>query len=252
MSNECDIVYGRQPLCELLKAGRREVQALYMATNVRRTSAAIIQFMKLAEKRSLEIRPVALSELDRLCRSGNHQGVAAQVEPFRYVALPDLVGEARARKQPPLLLLVDHVQDPQNLGSMLRSADAAGVSGVVIPAHRAVAVTSTVVRASAGASEHVKVAQVTNLHQAMLTLREEGFRLVGLEGSAAAVPYGQADLSGPLGLVVGSEEEGLGRLVKDTCDVVMSLPMRGHVGSLNAAVAAAIALFEVRRRQLEG
>ncbi|MEI6166164.1 MAG: 23S rRNA (guanosine(2251)-2'-O)-methyltransferase RlmB [bacterium] len=249
MSNEPDIVYGRQPVCELLRAGRREVKRLLMANNVRRSSAAILQFLKLAEKRSLEIQSVALFELDRFCRGGNHQGVAAVVAEYPYVELSDVLEGAQVRKSPLLVLLVDHVQDPQNLGSMIRSADAAGVNGVIIPRHRAVMVTPAVVRASAGATEHVPVAQVVNLHQAMLTLKEEGVRLVGLEGSSDAVPYEEADLTGPIGIVVGSEEEGLGKLIRETCDVVVRLPMRGHVGSLNAAVAAAIALFEVRRQQ---
>ncbi|MEI6564508.1 MAG: 23S rRNA (guanosine(2251)-2'-O)-methyltransferase RlmB [bacterium] len=250
MSNEPEIVYGRQPVCELLRAGRRDVKRLLMANNVRRSSAAIVQFLKLAEKRSLDIQPVALFELDRFCRSGNHQGVAAVVADYPYVDLPALLEGAGARKLPVLLLLVDHVQDPQNLGSMIRSADAAGVNGVIIPKHRAASVTPAVVRASAGATEHVAVAQVVNLHQAMLSLKEEGIRLVGLEGSNTAIPYEEADLTGPVGVVVGSEEEGLGKLIRETCDVVIRLPMRGHVGSLNAAVAAAIAMFEVRRRQV--
>jgi 23S rRNA (guanosine2251-2'-O)-methyltransferase len=220
-----------------------------MANNVRRSAAAIIQFLKWAEKRGLEIQPVAVFELDRLCRSGNHQGVAAVVADYAYVELADILEGGGDRKLPPLLLLVDHVQDPQNLGSMLRSADAAGVNGVVIPRHRAASVTPAVVRASAGAAEHVKVAQVVNLHQAMLILREQGIRLIGLEGSSSSTPYEEADLTGPVGLVIGSEEEGLGKLVHNTCDLVVRLPMRGRVGSLNAAVAAAIALFEVRRRQ---
>ena len=249
MTNEPDIVYGRQPVCELLKAGRREVKRLLMANNVRRSAAAIVQFLKLAEKRSLEVQTVALFELDRLCRSGNHQGVAAVVSDYAYAELSDVMDGASGRKLPVLLLLVDHVQDPQNLGSMIRSADAAGVNGVVIPRHRAASVTPAVVRASAGAAEHVKVAQVGNLHQAMLALKEQGVRLVGLEGSRTATPYEEADLTGPIGVVVGSEEEGLGKLIRETCDEVIRLPMRGRVGSLNAAVAAAIALFEVRRRQ---
>jgi len=252
MMNEPEIVYGRQPVCELLKAGRREVKRLLMANNVRRSAAAIVQFLKWAEKRGLEVQPVAVFELDRLCRSGNHQGVAAVVADYAYVELADLLEGGGDRKLPPLLLLVDHVQDPQNLGSMLRSADAAGVNGVVIPRHRAASVTPAVVRASAGAAEHVKVAQVGNLHQAMLTLKEQGIRLIGLEGSSASTPYEEADLTGPVGLVIGSEEEGLGKLVHNTCDLVVRLPMRGRVGSLNAAVAAAIALFEVRRRQSAG
>lgn len=252
MSNESEIVYGRQPVCEVLRAGHREVKRLLMANNVRRSSAAIVQLLKLAEKRALEIQSVALFELDRFCRGGNHQGVAAVVAEYPYADVSEILEAARLRKLPLLVLLVDHVQDPQNLGSMIRSADAAGVNGVIIPRHRAVSVTPTVVRASAGATEHVPVAQVVNLHQAMLTLKEDGVRLVGLEGSNAAVPYEAADLTGPVGIVVGSEEEGLGKLVRETCDIVMCLPMRGHVGSLNAAVAAAIAMYEVRRRQGAG
>lgn len=252
MTNEPDIVFGRQPVCELLKAGRREVKRLLMANNVRRSAAAIVQFLKLAEKRTLEVQTVPLFELDRLCRSGNHQGVAAVVSGYAYAELADVMDGASERKLPPLLLLVDHVQDPQNLGSMIRSADAAGVNGVIIPRHRAASVTPAVVRASAGAAEHVKVAQVSNLHQAMLALKEQGVRLVGLEGSSQATAYEEADLTGPIGVVVGSEEEGLGKLIRETCDAVIRLPMRGRVGSLNAAVAAAIALFEVRRRQTSG
>lgn len=252
MTNEPEIVYGRQPVCELLKAGRREVKRLLMANNVRQSAAAIVQFLKLAEKRGLAVQPVALFELDRMCRSGNHQGIAAVVADYTYVELSDILEGAFERKLPPLLLLVDHVQDPQNLGSMLRSADAAGVNGVVIPRHRAASVTPAVVRASAGAAEHVQVAQVVNLHQAMLALKEQGIRLVGLEGSSTATPYEEAELTGPIGVVVGSEEEGLGKLIRETCDAVIRLPMRGRVGSLNAAVAAAIALFEVRRCQVAG
>jgi 23S rRNA (guanosine2251-2'-O)-methyltransferase len=150
-----------------------------------------------------------------------------------------------------LLLLVDHVQDPQNLGSMLRSADAAGVDGVVIPQHRAASVTAAVVRASAGAAEHVKVACVTSLHQVMLRLKQAGIWVVGLEGDPGAKPYHEAHLTGPVAIVVGGEDEGLSKLVHDTCDEIIRLPMRGRVGSLNAAVSAAIALYEVRRRQDE-
>ena len=249
MTKEPDIVYGRQPVCELLKAGRREVKRLIMANNVRQSAAAIVQLLKLAEKRGIAIQPAAVFELDRMCRSGNHQGVAVVVSDYAYAELDDVLSGAAVRQSPPLLLLVDHVQDPQNLGSMLRSADAAGVNGVLIPRHRAASVTPAVVRASAGAAEHVNVVQVSNLHQAMLALKEQGIRLAGLEGSSTAVPYNEADLAGPIGIVVGSEEEGLGKLIRETCDVIIRLPMRGRVGSLNAAVAAAIALFEVRRQQ---
>ena len=171
MSDEPEIVYGRQPVCELLKAGRRDVKRLYMANNVRRSAAAIVQFLKLAEKRSLEVHPVPLSELDRLCRSGNHQGVAAIVSDYAYAELSDVLEGAADRKLPLLLLLVDHVQDPQNLGSMIRSADAAGVNGVVIPKHRAASVTPAVVRASPPPPAQVKVGRVEQKKKTQQTMK---------------------------------------------------------------------------------
>lgn len=244
-----EIVFGRQPVSEMLRAGRREVRAILMANNVRQTAASVVQLVKLAERKELPIRPVSGFDLDRLCHSGHHQGVAAEVSEYPYVETDDLLVMPEGRRMPPLLLLVDHVQDPQNLGSILRSSDAAGVDGVVIPVHRAVDVTAAVVRASAGAAEHVRVARVTSLHQAMLRMKESGIWMVGLEGTAEAVPYTAANLEGPLALVVGGEDEGLSKLVRETCDEIIRLPMRGRVGSLNAAVAAAIALYEVRRRQ---
>jgi 23S rRNA (guanosine2251-2'-O)-methyltransferase len=248
MTNQ-EIVFGRQPVSEMLRAGRREVRSLLMANNIRDSAASVVQLLKLAEKKGVTVRRVLGFELDRLCHSGHHQGVAAEVSEYPYMEIADLLVVPEGRRMPPLLLLVDHVQDPQNLGSILRSSDAAGVDGVVIPVHRAAEVTSAVVRASAGAAEHVRVAQVTSLHQAMLRMKEEGIWMVGLEGTSDAVPYTAAKLDGPVALVVGGEDEGLSKLVRETCDEIIRLPMRGRVGSLNAAVAAAIAMYEVRRRQ---
>jgi len=222
-----------------------------MADNVRSAAAMIVQITKLAEKRNVPIRAVLPQELDRLCRSGHHQGVAIEVSGYPYADLDELlaVGAPGQSKEPPLLLLLDHIQDPQNLGSMLRTADAVGVTGVIIPKDRAVDVTAAVVRASAGAAEHVRIAIVTNLHQTMLRLKEEGVRLAGLETDSSSTLYAGADLIGPLGLVIGGEGEGLGKLVRETCDLLIRLPMRGRVASLNAAVAAAVALYEVRRQR---
>jgi len=244
-----EILYGRQPVCEMLLAGRRTVTRLMMADNVRRSAAMIVRLEKLAAKRSLDMETVRVQELDRFCRSGNHQGVAAEVSEYTYAEWHDLRETGATAKRPALYLLVDHVQDPQNLGSMLRSADAAGVTGVIIPGSRAAAVTPAVVRASAGAAEHVAVAKVGNLTNVMRDLREDGVRLAGLDTDAEAVLYTAAELTGPAALVVGGEDEGLGRLVRDLCDVRIRIPMAGRVGSLNAAVSAAIALFEVRRQQ---
>lgn len=248
MSNQ-EIIFGRQPVCEVLRAGRRTVKSMLMANNIRKASAAVVQIVKLAEKKGVSIREVYKFELDRLCHSGHHQGVALEASEYPYVGVDDLMTVPEGRRMPALILLVDHVQDPQNLGSMLRTADAAGVDGVIIPQHRATAITESVVRTSAGAAEHVRVACVSSLHQAMLKLKERGFWLAGLEGVPEAKPYTDANLAGPVALVVGGEDEGLSNLVRETCDEIVRLPMRGRVGSLNAAVAAAIALYEVRRRQ---
>ena len=243
------IVYGRQPVLEALRAGRRTIRRLAMARNVRTAAASVTQILKLVERKGLALESLPIPELDRICRGGNHQGVVAEVSPYPYVAFDDLLTDCGATREAPFLLLVDHVQDPQNLGSMLRTADAAGVSGVVIPRERAAEVTAAVVRASSGAAEHVRVAQVANLHQAMLRLREAGVRMAGLEGAAGSLPYTTADLGGPLAVVVGSEGLGLSKLIADTCDVLIGIPMQGRVDSLNAAVAAALALYEVRRQR---
>jgi 23S rRNA (guanosine2251-2'-O)-methyltransferase len=156
---------------------------------------------------------------------------------------------ARESQASPFLLLLDHVQDPQNLGSLLRTAEAAGVHGVIIPGRRAAGVTPAAVRASAGAAEHVRVALVANLVQAMRQLKAEGVWIAGLEAAPDAQLYTKAALSGPLGLVIGSEGQGLARLVRETCDFLIRLPMLGRVESLNAGVAGAIALYEARRQR---
>ncbi len=244
-----EILYGRQPVCEMLIAGRRAVRRLIMADNVRRSAAMIVQFEKLAARRELAIETVHPRELDRICRSGNHQGVAAEASEYVYAEWHDLREPSASGRRPALYLLVDHVQDPQNLGSMLRSADAAGVTGVIIPRSKAASVTPAVTRASAGAAEHVSVAMVGNLTNVMRDLKEDGVCLAGLEAGSESTLYTVAALTGPVALVVGGEDEGLGRLVRDLCDVRIRIPMLGRVGSLNAAVSAAIALFEVRRQQ---
>lgn len=243
-----EIIFGRQPVHEMLIAGRRTVKRLLMADNVRRAAAMIARVEKAAAKRSVGIVPVSVRDLDRVCRSGNHQGVAAEVSCYPYADWPGLRNAGGGSRRSPLFLLVDHVQDPQNLGSLLRSADAAGVDAVIIPQHRAAAVTPAVVRASAGAAEHVQVARVSNLTNVIRDLRADGVRVAGLDVSGESTLYTAADLTGPLALVVGGEDEGLSRLVHGLCDILIRIPMRGRVGSLNAAVSAAVALFEVGRQ----
>ena len=243
-----EILYGRQPVRETLRAGRRQVFKLLQAQGVKPTGV-VRQILTLAEQAHVPIQAVDRRELDKLGGEVNHQGLAAKVSGYPYMDLAALLDLSQQAGEPPFLLLLDHIQDPQNLGSLLRSADAAGAHGVVLPGRRAAGVTPAAVRASAGAAEHVPVALVANLVQAMERLKTEGIWLAGLEALPDAQLYTQIDLSGPLGLVVGSEGQGLARLVRERCDYLVRLPMRGQVESLNAAVAGGIALYEVRRQR---
>lgn len=243
-----EILYGRQPVRETLRARRRQVFRLLLAEGVR-PAGVVGQILSLAEAASIPVQTMNRRELDKLGGEVNHQGLAAEVSGYPYVELAEPMRLARESQASPFLLLLDHVQDPQNLGSLLRTAEAAGVHGVIIPGRRAAGVTPAAVRASAGAAEHVRVALVANLVQAMRQLKAEGVWIAGLEAAPDAQLYTKAALSGPLGLVIGSEGQGLARLVRETCDFLIRLPMLGRVESLNAGVAGAIALYEARRQR---
>jgi 23S rRNA (guanosine2251-2'-O)-methyltransferase len=171
------------------------------------------------------------------------------VSAYPYTDLGEILTQAEGRNEPPLLLLLDCLEDPQNLGTLLRTAEVVGVHGVVIPKRGAVGVTPAVANVSAGATEHIQVMRVTNLVRAIGELKKRGVWVVGLEDLPQARLYSQFDLSGPLALVVGSEGRGMRRLVLESCDVMLRLPMRGHIGSLNAAVAGSIALYEAWRQR---
>jgi 23S rRNA (guanosine2251-2'-O)-methyltransferase len=247
-----EILYGRQPVRETLRARRRQAFKLMLAKGLK-TTGPVGKILHLAKQASIPVQWVDRHDLDRLGGEVNHQGLAAEVSGYPYVNLESVLETAQANEELPLLLLLDHLQDPQNLGSLLRSAEAAGLHGVVIPKRRAAGVTPATVRASAGAAEHVQVAQVTNLVRTMEWLKTKDVWLVGLEAAPGAQLHTQADLRGSLGLVVGSEGKGLARLVGETCDYLIRLPMYGQVESLNAGVAGAIALYEaVRQRTGQG
>ena len=243
-----EILVGRQPVRETLRARRRQVFKLLMATGTQPVGI-VGEILSLARQARLPVQEVDRRELDKLGGEANHQGLAAEVSGYPYVDLETLLRAARQADEPPFLLLLDHVQDPQNLGSLLRSAEAAGVHGVVLPGRRAAGVTPAAVRASAGAAEHVLLAEVANLVQAMQALKAQNVWLAGLEARPEAQLYTAANLSGPLGIVVGSEGQGLARLVRETCDFLLRLPMHGQVSSLNAGVAGAVALYEARRQR---
>lgn len=243
-----EILYGRQPVRETLRARRRQVFTLLLAEGVR-PAGVVAQILALAQAAGIPVQTVNRRELDNLGGEVNHQGLAAEVSGYPYVDLAEPLRLATEAGASPFLLLLDHVQDPQNLGSLLRTAEAAGVHGVIIPGRRAAGVTPAAVRASAGAAEHVRVAQIANLVQAMRQLKAEGVWIAGLEAAPDAQLYTKAALNGPLGLVIGSEGQGLARLTRETCDFLIRLPMLGQVESLNAGVAGAIALYEARRQR---
>jgi 23S rRNA (guanosine2251-2'-O)-methyltransferase len=243
-----EILYGRQPVRETLRARRRQVFKVLQASGIK-PAGIVGGILNLAASQGVQVQTVDRRELDKLGGEVNHQGLAAEVSGYRYVELGGILDAANQEGTAPFVLLLDHVRDPQNLGSLLRTAEAVGVHGVVIPERRAAGVTPAVVRASAGAAEHVRVALVTNLVRAMKTLTAEGVWLGGLEALPAARLYSDADLTGPLGLVVGSEGQGVSRLVRETCDFLIRLPLRGQVESLNAGVAGGIALYEVVRQR---
>ncbi len=243
-----EILYGRQALLEVLRAGRRDLHRLLVAEGTQ-TAGLPAEILRLAHHRRVPVAACARRDLDRMTLNGNHQGLALESDPYRYEELGTLLASASTAPEPPFLLVLDHVQDPQNVGSMMRSADAAGVTGVVMPRDRACAVTPAVVRASSGAVEHLQVAQVTNLVRAIAEIKERRVWVYCLEAFPEAPLHTEIRLDGAVAIVVGNEGEGIGRLVRQTCDGVLRLPMKGRVGSLNAAVAAAIALYEVRRQR---
>lgn len=243
-------LYGRQAVREMLRAHRRRVQRILLARGVQR-SGSIGDIIALAQATRCPVGESERQTLDELCTGANHQGVAAEVSSYPYAALEDLLVDAGPA---PLLLALDHLQDPQNLGTLLRTAEAVGVAGVLLPDRRAAGITATVSNASAGAVEHLRIALIVNLTRALQALKAQRFWVAGLEAAAQAIPLERADLSGPLVLVVGSEGEGLSRLTRETCDWLIALPMRGQIESLNAAVAGSIVLYaaSVVRRSVEG
>jgi len=242
-----ELLYGRNAVRECLRAGRRTVYKVLLAEGVKE-SGTVADILNTARGRGIVPQRVERRQLDGL-GDVNHQGVAAEVEPYPYSDPEEMLMVAKERGESPLLLLLDCLQDPQNLGTLLRTAEAVGVHGVIIPKRRAVAVTPAVVNASAGAVEHLFIARVTNLVQAMERLKAADVWVAGLEDVPEAQLYHRADLNIPLALVVGSEGAGMRRLVRERCDFLIRLPMRGRISSLNASVAGSIALYEIWRQR---
>lgn len=246
-----ELLYGRNPIYECLRAARRSVYRLLLASGAQE-KGTLADIASLARQRQVPVERIDRRQLDRLAGSPNHQGVALEVSDYPYAGVDDMLALATQQGQPPWLLLLDCLQDPQNLGTLLRTAEVVGVHGVVVPERRAAHVTPAVASASSGASEHLLIARVTNLVQAMKDLQERDVWIAGIEDVAGAQVMWQSDLRGALALVVGSEGQGMRRLVRETCDFIVCLPMRGRINSLNASVAGSVVLYEVARQRWSG
>ncbi|MBA3075126.1 MAG: 23S rRNA (guanosine(2251)-2'-O)-methyltransferase RlmB [Anaerolineae bacterium] len=234
-------IIGRNPVMEVLVTKRREVFRLLLATNVEE-KGRVAEMTQMARARKIPVERVAR---DKLASMGeNPQGVALEVSRYPYVDISDITTLAERKQEDLFLLMLDLVQNPQNLGTLLRTAEAAGVHGVLIPPHRAAEVTPAVVSASAGATEHLLIAQ-GNLVQICKELKKDNAWVIGLEGGEGSKLIQDVPLKGPIVLIVGNEGEGMRPLVKETCDFLLSLPMLGNIESLNAAVAGSIVLYQV-------
>lgn len=246
-----EFLYGRNAVREALRANRRALKRLRVSSGVQETGI-IAEIVKLAEQAGVSVERVERQALDKQLRDANHQGVVLEAGDYPYVALDDCLELAAQRDQPALLLLLDHLQDPQNIGTLLRTAEVVGVHGVAIPGRRAAEITPAVVNASSGATEHLRIMLVGNLAQTIAELQRVGVWVVGLEDDERAEDFDTADLNMPLALVVGAEGAGLARLVRDRCDFLIRLPMSGQIASLNAAVAGSIALYAAWRQRRAG
>jgi 23S rRNA (guanosine2251-2'-O)-methyltransferase len=260
-----ELLYGRHAVLEALLAGRRKLHRVYISPGAHRTGN-VAEILKAAQQRRCPVDEAARPLLDRI-GPVNHQGVIAEAEPYPYLALDDVLpaggawsgvdlGRGQEGGRPgmvdPLYLALDHLQDVQNLGTLLRTAEAMAVTAVLLPDRRSAEITPAVVNASSGAVEHLSIALVGNLVQALERLKEAGVWAAGLDAGPGATPLGQADLTGPLVLVVGAEGPGLSRLVRERCDWLLAIPMYGRVESLNAAVAGSAALIAARQARAKG
>ena len=231
-----EIIYGKNAVTEALKA-ERPIDTVYLLKNAQ----GMNQIVALAKKQGIVIKDVSEDKLKALC-GDKHGGTAAVMSAVTYCTVDDILENAEKKGKPPFIIICDEIQDPHNLGAIIRTAEASGADGVIIPKRRSAAVNSTVFKTSAGAAAWVKIARVSNLVDTIKTLKKHGVWVYGAE--ADGTPIDKADLSGAVALVIGSEGFGLGKLVRENCDVVLSLPMFGKVNSLNASVCAGILMYE--------
>ena len=241
-----DTIEGRNPVIEALKSGR-PINKILLAGDIGRHTA-VAQILNLSQARGIPVEYVTRRVIDESSTTSAHQGVIAYAAAKEYISLEDLLTISRERNEPPLYCILDGIEDPQNLGAILRTAEASGIHGVIIRSRRAVGLTAAVAKASAGAIEYVPVARVSNISQAMVTLKRNGVWVVGID-PAGKIDYSQVDFTLPTAIVIGSEGKGLSDLVKKTCDFLASIPMLGKITSLNASIAAALVMYEALKQR---
>lgn len=238
-----NIIIGRNPVMEALKSGR-EIEKLQIAKDA---EGSIRKIIGMAKDKSIPYQFVEKIALDRIAEGRAHQGVVASVSTFAYCDPEDILAIARQKGEDPFVIILDGIEDPHNLGAIMRTADGAGAHGIIIPKRRAAGITDVVAKAAAGAVEYVPVARVSNIAQTIDKLKEMGVWIGACDMDGTE--YNKANLKGSLALVIGAEGQGIGRLVKEKCDFALSIPMAGRISSLNASNAAAILMYEVRRQR---
>lgn len=243
-----DIILGRNAVTEALKAGRT-INRLLIAEGSR--DGSIQKLIAFAKDRQIVIESVSRDRLDKIADNQRHQGVIAYSAPVEYSTLEEILKVAEDRNEPPFILLLDELEDPHNFGAILRTADAVGVHGVLIPKRRSVSLNSTVAKTSAGAIEYVKVAQINNVAQTLKQLKDLNITVIGsdMEGIDIYDDVSRVDFKAPIVLIIGSEGKGMRRLTKENCDYLLKIPMVGRINSLNASVAAAILMYEICRQR---
>lgn len=240
-----DIVEGRNAVLELLDSDR-DINKIFVQSGERHGS--INKIIAIAKENKVVVTEVEKSKLDFMSKTKNHQGVIAVVPPFNYCEVEDILEYAKSKNEDVFILILDGIEDPHNLGSIIRTAETAGVHGIIIPKRRSVTVNSTVAKVSAGAVEHMKIARVNNITDTIRKLKENGLWIIGTDGSATTLYYNQ-DLKGDIAIVIGSEGFGMSRLVKENTDMLVKIPMKGKVTSLNASVSAGIVMYEAVKQR---
>ncbi len=246
-SENSSIVEGRNAVLELLKSNR-EINKVLIAKGDRQGS--INEIISTCKDKGVVFQEVEKAKLDDISQTNHHQGVIAYASPIEYVEIEDILKIAKKRKEEPFIIIADEIEDPHNLGALIRTAEIAGCHGLIIPKRRAAQVTETVSKVSCGATEYLPIARVNNINDAIDELKEAGVWVYGTDGSAKKM-YFEEDLTGPIAIIIGSEGRGMNKLTMKKCDVLLKIPMKGHITSLNASVSGGIVIFEAVKQRLK-